>query len=139
MFKQLATISVATLTTLGTLAISIESASAMPRPGRGLSFGGHFNPSSTALRPGTILRDGPSAMPRPGQSIAINQGYGGPTTFGTGVQPPSIKPSPAPHRHVRWGLHYGWGAYAAPAYAAYAQPCYFVRRPAGLFKVCPVY
>lgn len=118
-FKQFTTISLATLITIGAYAMSVESASALPRPGRGLSIGGWFNAAS--------------APPRPGQSISISGGLSGSGGAGPG-SPPVVR-----HPHGHWGHGYRWGAYAAPAYVSYAQPCYFVRRPAGLFKVCPVY
>ncbi|HEX2725605.1 MAG TPA: hypothetical protein VHN20_07280 [Beijerinckiaceae bacterium] len=45
-------------------------------------------------------------------------------------------------RHVHWRYGYRWGyrapIYASGAYAVGYRPCVFVRRPAGVFKVCRV-
>jgi hypothetical protein len=100
MSKQFTSISLATVATLGAFAMSVESA---------------------------------SAIPRPTSSIPISHGFGRPAGSGPG----SIKPIHV-HRHVHWRHRYRWGVYAPPIYVNYARPCYFVRRPAGLFKVCPV-
>jgi hypothetical protein len=96
MSKQFASISLATVATLGAFAMSVESA---------------------------------SATPRPTSSIPISHGFGRPAGSG----PSLIKPI-----YVHWRHRCRWGVYAAPIYVKHARPCYFVRRPAGLFKVCPV-
>ena len=71
-----------------------------------------------------------SALPTVGGSIK------NPNVFRPGVSAPKPPTSKhvriyVRHRHLHWGPRYRW--------VAYAPACYFVRRPAGLFKVCRVY
>lgn len=78
-----------------------------------------------------------SALPTIGGSIK------NPNVFRPGVSAP--KPPTGKNvrirvnvRHVYGRPWYRRGVYA-PTYVTYAPACYFVRRPAGLFKVCRVY
>jgi hypothetical protein len=75
---------------------------------------------------------------------AVGGSFKNPNVFRAGVSAPKPPTSRhvsihVHHRHVYRSSRYRWGVYAAPAYVAYAPACYFVRRPAGLFKVCKVY
>jgi hypothetical protein len=81
-----------------------------------------------------------SASARPGGGFR-GGGFHRAVAFRGGMHRPAFRHVHL-HRHVHWRHRYHrWGFYRPAVYvgASYASACYFVRRPAGLFKVCPVY